>query len=65
MHKYDHFTHPDQLQHISYPEHMTKSIMLKWMDFIPVLTDTHFMNNKSKKINHISFRISDLEVNPD
>ena len=47
MHKYDHFTQQDQLQHISYPEHMTKSIMLKWMDFIPVLTDAHFMNNKS------------------
>ena len=50
MYNYDHFTHPEQLLHISYPEHMIKSVMLKIMNFIPGLTDTHFNNNKSKKI---------------
>ena len=44
---------------------MTKSVMLKLVHCIPGLTDTHLTNNKSKKNNHISFQISDLEVNPD
>ena len=49
MHKYDHFTHPDQLHNIGYPEHLTKSIMLKVMHFILGLSDTHLTNNKVEK----------------
>ena len=53
INNYDHFTHPDQLQHIGYPGHLTKSIMLKVIHFIHLLTDTHLTNNKSNKIDHI------------